>query len=278
MSSFIVKNISHCVILAIWCLTAVTVSAQNPPAKKTAKEKLQGRWLTIDGEAEGKPVDKALIGNQVYEFKGDLLIVEVGSPPLMAEAKFTVNDTKNPHETDIACGSLGTNPAIFQLDGDKLRICMDKPGGKRPAEFKTAPDSMQKMFVFKRVAAAPPQLPAVIPKDLAGRWRAVRAEQGGKPLDQAQVVQIVFEFRDGELAQTINTLPSGRAKVTVNNAKKPMEVDLTVAGIVTRAIFAIDGNKLRMCSGKPGEDRPKEFKTVPGGVQTLYEFEREERK
>jgi uncharacterized protein (TIGR03067 family) len=267
----------HNFVLAAWCLTAAAASGQEPAAGKPATERLQGKWFTVEGEAAGKPVDKSIIEKQVYKFDGDMLIVENG-PITLGASKFRIDDTRKPYEMDIVVGSLGTNPAIFRFDGDRLRICMDRPGGKRPTEFKTAAGTMQKMFVFERLAAPPSSPPALVPPELTGRWRAVRADQGGKPLDNAQVTRIVFEFQDKGL--TVSNPPfTGTAKVSVDKAMKPMQIDLTAdGGSVSRAIFAIDRDKLRLCTGEPGGDRPKEFKTAPGSRQTLYEFERERRK
>jgi uncharacterized protein (TIGR03067 family) len=156
--SFTVNALAHSLVLTSWWLAAAAASAQEPPANKPAKEKLQGRWLTVEGEEAGKPVDKSVIGKQAYEFKGDVLIVEINSV-VFGAAKFTIHDNTKPFEMDIIVGSLGTNPAIFRFDGDRLRICMDKPGGKRPTEFRTAPGTMQKMFVFERAAVAAPTQP-----------------------------------------------------------------------------------------------------------------------
>jgi hypothetical protein len=40
---------------------------------------------------------------------------------------------------------------IYELEGDKLRICFAKPGAKeRPTRIETKPDSGQSLTVYKR--------------------------------------------------------------------------------------------------------------------------------
>src|SRR5581483_5334168 len=124
---------------------------------------LEGKWITVAGELAGKQLDAALVNKQVYEFHGDTLTV-LADGTALGVARYTIDTSKKPKEMDIVVGSLGTNPSIFEVEGDRLRICMDKPGGKRPTDFKTAPGSEQKMFVFKRAEARN--------GSLQGRWRA----------------------------------------------------------------------------------------------------------
>ena len=41
---------------------------------------------------------------------------------------------------------------IFELDGDTLRVCYDLTGKNRPAEFKTAKDTLLYLVTYKRKA------------------------------------------------------------------------------------------------------------------------------
>jgi hypothetical protein len=42
-------------------------------------------------------------------------------------------------------------PAIYELDGDTLRICYDLSRTKRPAEFKTLPATQLYLVTYERV-------------------------------------------------------------------------------------------------------------------------------
>jgi uncharacterized protein (TIGR03067 family) len=94
-------------------------------------------------------MDEEKVKEQVYEFQRDVLLVKNKGLTLGA-MKFTLDESKKPKEMNFLLGSLGANPAIYELNGDRLKICMDKPGGERPKEFKTKVDSAQKMFTFNR--------------------------------------------------------------------------------------------------------------------------------
>ena len=44
-----------------------------------------------------------------------------------------------------------TFTAIYELNGDTLRICYDLSGAKRPAEFKSAPATRLYLVTYQRV-------------------------------------------------------------------------------------------------------------------------------
>jgi uncharacterized protein (TIGR03067 family) len=122
--------------------------AGQKSAAKTDREKLQGEWIMISGEMGGKKIEKEVIDDQTYEFKGDVLIIKYQGLALGA-SKYTLTPSKKPKELNILINE-DTNPAIYELDGDRLKICMDKPKGVRPKAFRTRAGSAQKLFLFKR--------------------------------------------------------------------------------------------------------------------------------
>jgi uncharacterized protein (TIGR03067 family) len=126
----------------------ILVKADDPPNKDI--DKLQGTWQVLSGEENGKPMKKDQIDEISYEFRGDSLIIKHMGIALGA-SEIKLNVAKKPKEMDILVGSNGINPAIYEIDGDKLKICMDKPDGIRPTQFKTKADTAQKMFEFKRM-------------------------------------------------------------------------------------------------------------------------------
>lgn len=135
--------------LILVAATSGIASAATPGDNKADKDRLQGEWITVSGEMNGKPIDADLVKNQIYEFRGDMLTTKNNGTTLGA-ASFSLDESKKPKALNVQAGSLGTNPAIYEIKDDELKICMDKPGGTRPTEFKTRPGTSQKLFIFKR--------------------------------------------------------------------------------------------------------------------------------
>jgi uncharacterized protein (TIGR03067 family) len=116
---------------------------------KTDKDKLQGRWRTVAGEFGGEAFVKSEISDQIFVFKGDVVITIQGDVTMSA-VTYTLDETKKPKQFNFEVDNNGIRPAIYELKDDELRICMDVPGGTRPTEFKTKSGTRQKMWVLKR--------------------------------------------------------------------------------------------------------------------------------
>jgi len=134
------------------CLLALLVALPAPgqdAASKSDAERLQGRWKVVLLEENGKKNTEAI----AVVFKGDRAILEEkDSPP--SEAVFKVDATKKPKQLDLL---VPINPAdkidkglkilaIYELDGDTLRICYRVPPPtakdptvtERPTRFRSA--------------------------------------------------------------------------------------------------------------------------------------------
>lgn len=137
-------NCSLTVLLAMFL-----VAADLPPdeAIKKEREKLQGTWVGMSARllvpgSTPKP-DESLI----LEITADtirLSRIAPGEVKLrlipMGETRFTLDPTKDPKTIDLT-PPTGRNKGktvrgIYQLDGDKLRICLpDEPDGPRPTKL-----------------------------------------------------------------------------------------------------------------------------------------------
>jgi len=134
------------------CLLALLVALPAPgqdAASKSDLDRLQGRWKVVWSEESGvKNTEPA-----VLVFKGDKAILEEkGRPP--EEATFKVDATKKPKQLDLlqppnpaAKADKGLKiQAIYELDGDTLRICYrvppptakDQTVSERPTQFGSA--------------------------------------------------------------------------------------------------------------------------------------------
>ncbi len=111
-------------------------------------EALQGTWLGTEAELAGKNFPaknlKLMMKDGKYE-------VRVGAAPDKGTIK--VNASAKPKEIDIT-GEDGPNKgktfkAIYELDGNTLRICYDLSGKGRPTEFKTQTGTQLFLVTYK---------------------------------------------------------------------------------------------------------------------------------
>lgn len=110
---------------------------------------LEGTWLPTAAELGEKPLDDATL-------KAIKLVVDgekytVGK---VDRGTLKIDPAAKPKTMDIV-GTDGPNKgktllAIYELDGDNLRICYDLSGKARPTEFKTKKGEKLFLATYKR--------------------------------------------------------------------------------------------------------------------------------
>src|SRR5262249_43685415 len=116
-------------------LAFVSVAVSGDAKENT----LQGTWLPSAAELGGKPFPDEVRKTMKLVVKDDKYVVTVGEAVDQGTVK--VNSSAKPKEIDVT-GTDGPNKgktilAIYEQDGDTLRICYDLTGKSRPTEFKT---------------------------------------------------------------------------------------------------------------------------------------------
>ncbi len=130
-----------------------------PAAARSAaddREALQGTWLPTAAELAGRKFpDEVRMGMKLV-VKDDTYTVTVREAAGDAVDRGTVklNPGSSPKGMDIL-GTEGPNKgrtilAIYQQEGDTLRICYDLAGKTRPTEFKTAAGTQLFLVTYKR--------------------------------------------------------------------------------------------------------------------------------
>jgi uncharacterized protein (TIGR03067 family) len=81
-----------------------------------------------------------------------------------------------------------------------------------------------------------------------------------------------------EITVTIGAQVFLRAKITIDPSKKPKTIDYDMSEGFTKGqkqlgIYELDGDTFKACFGKPGADRPTDFK--PGEGRTVSVWKRE---
>ena len=113
---------------------------------------LQGTWLPSTAELGGKSFPDEVRKTIKLVVEDDKYTVTVGKAVDQGTVK--LNPAAKPREMDIT-GTDGPNKgktilAIYEQDGDTLRVCYDLSGKGRPAEFKTREGTQLFLVTYKR--------------------------------------------------------------------------------------------------------------------------------
>jgi uncharacterized protein (TIGR03067 family) len=113
---------------------------------------IQGTWLASTAELGGKPFTDEVRRSIKLTLKDDKYTVTVGKNPDQGTVK--LDPSAKPKAMDIT-GTEGPNkgkkiPAIYELEGDTLKICYDLSGKSRPTEFKTTEGTQLFLVTYKR--------------------------------------------------------------------------------------------------------------------------------
>lgn len=109
---------------------------------------LEGTWVLETGELGGNPLPDDFKGLKLEMTNGRYTVQnDHGTYALLSDHK--------PQAMDIT-GTEGPNKgrtflAIYELDGETLKICYDLGGKDRPTEFRTRPGSLQFLAVYHRM-------------------------------------------------------------------------------------------------------------------------------
>jgi uncharacterized protein (TIGR03067 family) len=137
--------------ITIAAVALFVVSAQAD--HKSDMKKLEGVWTPIAMEIGGTKMDAAV-------FKESKMTLSAGTYSVVMnqtvdQGTFQIDTSKKPFTLDLT-GTKGPNkdktfPAIYDFDGEFLRICYDLSGKTRPTEFKATQENGFLLSVFKPV-------------------------------------------------------------------------------------------------------------------------------
>jgi uncharacterized protein (TIGR03067 family) len=116
--------------------------AKAAEARKQAKadlEKMQGTWVRVNMELDGNRFP--LEGVWTASYSGDVLTLAIDGKVYRTGAIVTLDTRQTPKAVNTwdVEGPFKdkTLPGIYEIDGDKLRVCFANPGDARPTEFTT---------------------------------------------------------------------------------------------------------------------------------------------
>jgi len=127
------------------------------------------------------------------------------------------------------------------------------------------------------LAVAAPQAkdpPKNDPPALVGEWVVEGLVVAGQPKPLPAGAAWVFTA-DGKAEFWVGRgKPADRFTYTTDPRKDPAEVDITGPGPTGRAIYRVEGDKLTLCTGQPGADRPKGFDAPAESTAVLWTLKR----
>jgi len=135
-------------------LAAVVLAAGVAAAddKKDAA-KLDGTYLIVSGERDGRPIPEAEIKGAVVTFKGDKVYGTDKDKKEFFAATFQIDTAAKPYKismTSTAPKKDEKAAGVIEVGEDGVKICYALPGGATPTEFKAG--EKQQCFVLKRQA------------------------------------------------------------------------------------------------------------------------------
>jgi len=129
-----------------------TFSMVAPGGDAKDADSMDGTWLPSSAELGGKMFPDELRKSIKLEIKDNKYTVTVGKAVDKGTVK--LNSKAKPMEMDIT-GTEGPNKdktilAIYERDGDTLKMCYELSGKNRPTEFKSKEGTQLFLVTYKR--------------------------------------------------------------------------------------------------------------------------------
>lgn len=127
--------------------------ATAPAPKKTDNEKIQGTWTAVSAEADGKKLPPREVEGVTVVVTADKIIFNPKEENRAATYK--LDSTKAPKVIELTPldGPVKGKPqrAIYELNGDQLKLCVQNGKGQPPTEFATKAGDGLRLLFLKRV-------------------------------------------------------------------------------------------------------------------------------
>lgn len=135
-------------------LAAISVSGNGARAADDAESeqmKIQGAWVLVSSESDGKPID-----SETLKKRGVLMIFDADQVVAKMDEKevslgtFKLDPSRTPRWYDRTYSDGTPRLGIYRLEGDSLTICLAGLGKERPTAFSTSPGDGLSLLVYQR--------------------------------------------------------------------------------------------------------------------------------
>jgi uncharacterized protein (TIGR03067 family) len=119
---------------------------------QTDKDRLQGTWTAVSLETDGVAAPADAARRVVWKFTGDGLVIKGAfGDQREVPCTFQIQPGQNPKTIDYTpAGSPGPLRGIYELDGDRLKVCLVNGKGERPREFASQAGTGLSLIVLTR--------------------------------------------------------------------------------------------------------------------------------
>src|SRR5262249_8071739 len=138
--------------LAVMIGSSLAYDAEKRDAAQEEQKKLEGTWLMVSGEQDGKPVAADVVKAGRLIIQADRHTVKVGKDtfvgthkldPLKTPKTIDSTDTEGPFKDKTILG-------IYEATEDTFRVCFAPPDKERPKEFTTKSGTATILHVWKK--------------------------------------------------------------------------------------------------------------------------------
>jgi uncharacterized protein (TIGR03067 family) len=276
------RSIATLTLMALMALSAMSRAALADEPKGDLAN-LQGKWAGKIGPNNEATMTVTIKGKSVeLEFSpprnpnvpepklaGEIIVDEKAIPKTFDWVKFL----------GPAGRELPPILGIYKLEGDTWTTCTSAANKERPAEFKAGENAPPRLTTFARVKEKADEKP--IKGDLArfqGTWTASAGDNDEVVITmtvKANTYTAKWDSGDGtkvELKGELRMNDEAKPNKTIDffNSKRNDGEDVKDA----LGIYEFDGDKIKLCAGDGGEERPTEFKKGSDGTPHLLTFTR----
>jgi uncharacterized protein (TIGR03067 family) len=270
-----IANLSWIVAAALGAST-IPALADEP---KGDLARLQGGWTARVGPDKNVAVTLVIKGNaaeirgarpggEEFKLKGEFKLDDKASPKTIDWGKFVSESNQD----------IPSTLAIYKLEGDSWTICDGGPGKERPARFEEGDEGRPRLVTWARVKEKAADKP--IQGDLA-RFQGTWTARAGTDEDVVITMTVKVNAYTASWERGDGTKVELRGEIRVNEKADPRTIDFfhnqQNDGEDLKdnlGIYAFDGDKIKVCVGGGGNERPTEFKKGDDEARHLLVFEK----
>jgi uncharacterized protein (TIGR03067 family) len=118
---------------------------------------------------------------------------------------------------------------------------------------------------------------------LKGTWKLSSREADGKKWSEEEIRDVIGTIdASGTVSVRRGDKVIGAGSVKLDPTKKPRTIDAAFTegehkGETCLGIYETDGDTLRVCVARPGDERPREFSAKAGSGRVLVVYQREKK-
>jgi len=272
----------------------------------TELRQMEGTWEFVDLEVDGYTMPAAALASSRMLIDGDRFRME--SPEANYEGIFTIDVEQTPHQIDIEFveGPEAGNWSygIFEVDGDRFKICLGLTGASRPKGFKTSPGSGHALENLRRVVKARPAgvdggkrqsrpstrvekevdesafamsaMSAMTPvlARLQGEWTPLELIHNGQPLAETFLPMGSRITTGNEMKVVFGGQVQVHARMRIDDSQSPTLIDYlnigrSAKGKISLGLMRWIGDEVEICMSAPGQPRASDFTCIKGSSRTL---------